>query len=66
MKGIILSLCGRKNSILTENVRSYLEVEKLNQPSIYSYELQKIKIIAGRCLFTSRDSIAIFHNQVPS
>ena len=44
------ALCGRKNSILTENVRSYLEVEKLNQASIYSYELQKRLLLDGVCL----------------
>jgi len=44
------ALCGRKHSILTENVRSYLEVEKLNQPSIYSYELQKRLLLDGVCL----------------
>ena len=41
------ALSGRKESVLTENVRSYLEVEKLCKPSSYSNELQRRLLLDG-------------------
>ena len=43
------ALSGCKESVLTENVRSYLEVEKLCKPSSYSDELQR-RLLDGVCL----------------
>ncbi|XP_044166513.1 uncharacterized protein LOC122950562 [Acropora millepora] len=43
------ALNGCKESVLTENVRSYLEVEKLCKPSSYSDELQR-RLLDGVCL----------------
>ena len=44
------ALSGRKESVLTENVHSYLEVEKLSKPSSYSNELQRRLLLDGVCL----------------
>lgn len=42
------ALSGRKESVLTEYVRSHLEVEKLCKPSSYSNELQR-RLSVGWC-----------------
>ncbi|XP_067047777.1 uncharacterized protein [Acropora muricata] len=44
------ALSGCKESVLTENVRSYLEVEMLCKPSLYSDELQRRLLLDGVCL----------------
>ena len=49
------ALSGCTESVLTENVRSYLEVEKLCKPSSYSDELQW-KFV-GWCLFARRNTV---------
>ena len=60
------ALSGRKESVLTENVRSYLEVEKLCKPSSYSDELQKRLLLDGVCLpgeILSNASVRRFFNK---
>ena len=44
------ALSGRKESVLAENVRSYLEVEKLCKPSSCSDDLQRRLLLDGVCL----------------
>lgn len=44
------ALSGRKESILTEDVRSYLEVEKLCKPTSYGNKLQRRLLSDGVCL----------------
>ena len=44
------AFCGRRKSVLTQNVVDYLEVEKLMKPSIYSSELQNRLLLDGVCL----------------
>lgn len=57
------ALSGRKHSVLHDDVCSYLEVEKLSQPSLYSEELQRRVLLDGVCLpgeIPSRASISRF------
>ena len=44
------AVSGRKESVRTENVCSYLEVDKLCKPSSYSDELQRRLLLDGVCL----------------
>ena len=44
------ALCGRKKSPVFEDVVSYVEIEKLSKPSIYSYELQNRLLLDGVCM----------------
>ena len=60
------ALSGCKESVLTENVRSYLEVEKLCKPSSYSDELQRRLLLDGVCLpgeVPSNASVRRFFNK---
>ena len=60
------ALSGRKESVLTENVRSYLEVEKLCKPSSYSNELQRRLLLDGVSLqgeIPSNASVRRFFNK---
>ena len=57
------ALSGRKESVLTENVRSYLEVEKLCKPSSYSNELQR-RLSVGWCLFTGRNTVKCIREKI--
>ena len=60
------ALSGCKESVLTENVRSYLEVEKLCKPSSYSDELQRRLLLDGVCLpgkIPSNASVRRFFNK---
>ena len=60
------ALSGCKESVLTENVRSCLEVEKLCKPSSYIFELQRRLLLDGVCLpgeVPSNASIRRFFNK---
>ena len=60
------ALSGCTESVLTENVRSYLEVEKLCKPSSYSDELQRRLLLDGDCLpgeIPSNASVRRFFNK---
>ena len=60
------ALSGCKGSVLTENVRSYLELEKLCRPSSYSDELQRRLLLDGVCLpgeVPSNASVRRFFNK---
>ena len=60
------ALSGRKESVLNENVRSYLEVEKLCKPSSYCNELQRRLLLDGVSLpgeIPSNASVRRFFNK---
>ena len=60
------ALSGCKESVLTENVRSYLEVEKLCKLSSYSNQLQSRLLLDGVCLpgeIPSTASVRRFFNK---
>ena len=60
------ALSGRKESVRTENVRSYLEFEQLCKPSSYSDELQRRLLLDDVCLpgeIQSNASVERFFNK---
>ena len=60
------AVSGRKESVRTENVCSYLEVDKLCKPSSYSDELQRRLLLDDVCLpgeIQSNASVKRFFNK---
>lgn len=57
---------GRHKSVMCEDVRDYLENEKLNKPSIYMHELQARLLLDGVCFphdIPSKTSVNRFLNE---